>query len=217
MGLFMFMQRIALAAVSAMALVAAGSAQAATLTLNLTADNAFSAYLSDNDSTLGTLIGSGNDWTTTYSFTTSVTGAGAHFLHIVAVNGGGPEMFIGSFSLNDPSFHFANGGQSLDTDVADWRAIPITDPSTWVQPAAAPLTFGLNGVGPWGIRPGISSSAAFIWSNPENGFAADLSTTINGPAVSGVPEPSSWAVMLLGLFATGALLRASRRRAVAGA
>jgi hypothetical protein len=47
--------------------------------------------------------------------------------------------------------------------------------------------------------------------NP-NGYPQDLSA-ING-AIAGVPEPATWAMMLMGLSGFGALLRSSRRNAL---
>jgi hypothetical protein len=214
MGLFMFIrriisnQRLAASLATVAALAAAGSAQATTLTLKLTADNAFDAYLSTSDATLGALIGSGSDWTNTYSFSQALPGGGPLFLHIVAVNGGGPDGFIGSFGLSDAGRHFSTGGEALDTDTADWKADPFG--GTWAAPAGTPISEGLNGVGPWGPRAGINGSAAWIWTSPDSAMV-EFSTPLLGVA-AGVPEPAAWGVMLLGLFGTGALLRARRRQ-----
>jgi hypothetical protein len=224
MGLFMFKRIVsrrnapkcvapASLAAAAIVLAAAGSAQATTLNLSLTADNAFSAYLSTSDSTLGTLIGSGGDWTSTFNFSQPLAGTPL-FLHVVAANGGGPDGFIGSFSLSDASYHFSNGSQALDTDTANWKADPWS--GAWTTPAGAPVSFGANGVGPWGPRAGISGSAQWIWSSPDNGVA-EFSTQLTGPGSGSVPEPASWAVMLLGMLGTGAVLRMRRGQSGAGA
>ena len=200
-------------AASAIVLAAAGSAQATTLSLSLTADNAFSAYLSTSDSTLGTLIGSGGDWTSTFNFSQPLAGTPL-FLHVVAANGGGPDGFIGSFSLSDASYHFSTGGEALDTDTADWKADPFG--GTWAAPAGTPISEGLNGVGPWGPRAGINGTAAWIWTSPDNA-TVEFSTQLTGPGSGSVPEPASWAVMLLGMLGTGAVLRARRGQSGAGA
>src|ERR1035441_1785736 len=62
----------------AAALAASTSAGAATLNLSVTADNAFSVYLSTNNSVLGTLVGSNlygpaGQWETSFSYTPALT------------------------------------------------------------------------------------------------------------------------------------------------
>jgi len=95
---------------AALAVIASWStAEATTLSGNLTADNLFDAYISTDDTVLGTLITSGNSWPTTVSFSGQALTAGVtNYLHIVATDQGKPDMFIGSFSLSDSLFHFAN-------------------------------------------------------------------------------------------------------------
>src|SRR5262249_52462722 len=63
-----------------------GAASAAVLNLNLTADNAFSVYLATSDSQLGTLIGSGNNWPSTYNFTTTLNAGTNYFIHVIGTN-----------------------------------------------------------------------------------------------------------------------------------
>ena len=217
---------VSVAAVSAvLGLVYAASAGATTLDLNLTVDNQFAVYLSSSDSVLGTFVGSGNAWQTTYSFSDPL-GAGRQYIHVIATNwttdnglwgspgtpngtGGNPDGFIGTFSILGNGYKFANGLTTLSTDTTDWRADPATpaDPPpwaptavpAWTAPTDAPQSYGVNGVGPWGGRGSISSGAEWIWSSPDNLNYAEFSTTIS----SSVPESSTWAMLLCGFAGLG--------------
>jgi len=118
------MKMMVVRAVAALAVIASWStAEATTLSGNLTADNLFDAYISTDDNVLGTLITSGISWPTTVSFSGQALTAGVtNYLHIVATDQGKPDMFIGSFSLSDSLFHFANATQNLLTNATDWRS-----------------------------------------------------------------------------------------------
>jgi PEP-CTERM motif len=50
-------------------------------------------------------------------------------------------------------------------------------------------------------------------SGGNGAFAGTLSFVLSAVGMSGVPEPTSWALMLLGFGGAGALIRAQRRRA----
>jgi hypothetical protein len=220
------------AAAMALGVALAGSqAQAAVvLQANTTTDNAFYAYISTNDAVLGTLIGSGNSWPTTFSFTTALTPGVTNYLQIEAINYGGPGAFIGDFSLVGGSgFQFANGGQELVTDTTDWAGginngnSDPNQPQPWVLPTFGVESYGANGVGPWGSVAGVGPTAQWIWpSDPlstdgcqplDGGYCTvDLSTAIT--PTSGVPEPATWAMMLIGFGLVGLQLK---RRGVVGA
>lgn len=199
-----------------------GGAQATSISASMTVDNAFYAYISTDDSVRGTLIGSGNNWPTTFGFSGALTSGVNNYLHIVAINYGGPGAFIGQFSLSDTAFKFANGTQSLlthATNTTDWRVRYASSNGTvaeqpWVMPNGTDTVFslGLDGTSPWGFRPGISDAAAFIWGSTANSLCAttgnhctvSFSTTIFADAV---PAPVSLALVGLGLIGLGALRR----------
>jgi len=195
-------------------------AGAATLTMNLTVDNQFTVYVSSSDATLGTFVGSGNAWQTTYSFSDPLSGP-VEYIHVIGVNwtsnnglwlspgtlngtGDNPDGFIGTFGISGSGYEFANGSTTLSTNTTDWRGSPAgtppyaTIPTTWTGATGTPQSYGLNGVGPWGGVSSVSSSAEWIWSNPDNGNFAEFSTTI-----SSVPEASTWAMLLSGFAALG--------------
>jgi hypothetical protein len=195
-------------AVLAITALGSGNSQATVLTGSLTADNEFSAYISSSDSALGTLIATGNNWQQTYSLSTPLT-SGTNYLHIIADNAGGPasggnpDAFIGAFLLSDANYKFANGTQTLLTDTVNWKASDSA-PSSWLAPTGTPINFGTNaGSNIWsnvsgGARPGIDGSAQWIWSSPDLTGETFLSTTI-----SAVPEPSTWAMIILGFACVG--------------
>jgi hypothetical protein len=208
----------ALTAIAILAVATVG-ARATTISGNLTTDNAFYAYISTSDSTLGTLVASGNNWPTTFAIGPDALTAGqTNYLHIEAINYGGPGGFLGSFSLSDSQFTFANGTQQLVTDTTNWSGIyknsnnnPLLQ-QPWVQPTGGVESYGFNGVNPWGVFAGIDATAQWIWASDAsstNGCAAsggdggnctiNLSTPIN----PSVPEPSTWAMMILGFCGIG--------------
>jgi len=139
-----------------------GSALGTTLTANMTADDEFSLYLSTDDSQIGTLIGSGSDWATTYTLTADLTPGVTNYIHVVAADtyqyiAG----FLGDFTISDASFKFANGTQNLLTGAEYWS---ISD-SGFAVGYYAPSVLGTNGDFPWGPLSGISPSASWIWSD----------------------------------------------------
>jgi len=195
---------------AALAVIASWStAEATTLSGNLTSDNEFVAYLSTDDSVLGTVIGSGNFWPTTSTLSQALTAGVTNYLHIIATDQGPPDMFIGSFSLSDNLFHFVNGTQSLLTNTTDWRS----DPSggTWFAPTGTPLNLGPNGTGPWGTFAAMTG-ADFIWANP-NTSQAFFSTAI-APVVAATPIPAAFPLFAAALGGLGLLARRKRTLSV---
>lgn len=180
-------------------------AQAQLLSGNLTVDNQFIAYLSTSATDAGTQIGSGGDWSATYSIAQALTPGQSYWLHIQAQNVGGPAGFVGSFSLSGSGFEFANGAQTLVTNTSEWL---VSMTGFGVAPET-PTGYGLNGVIPWGTRPGIDASAEWIWdddncqgSSPTAPCTRYFSTMITATQ-STVPEPGTWALMGSGLLALG--------------
>lgn len=205
----------------------ASPAGATILTGNLTADDGFYAYLSTRASTAGTPIGSGNSWSTTWNLTpTALLPGNTYYLNIEAYDGGQPGGFIGTFTLSDTDFHFANGSQTLDTEATDWTGVfnagGTNSPQPWVTPDEGVAVIGGNGASPWGDRSGIDSNADWIWPNdptslPDGtacgGCVVDLQAVIL-PATGAIPEPVTTGILLSSIIGIGVLRhrRFARRR-----
>ena len=148
----------------------------------LTADNTFKIYISTDDSVLGTFLGGGNDWGTGFTFNAaSLTQGSTNYVHVVAVNEGGPGGLLGSFNLSDSNFVFANGSTVENTTAADWK-VSLTG---FGSGYTTPVNEGLNGVGPWGTLNGISSSSNWMW-NYESHNLSDTNTEYFSMAVKPV-------------------------------
>jgi hypothetical protein len=195
-------------------------ANATSISGDLTADNAFYAYISTNNTVLGTLVAEGNSWGTTFTFSNFILTPGqTYYLQVEAINYGGPGALIGQFDLSDTGFQFANGSQAILTDTTDWLAIyndANSNPSAqqpWVTPTGSVYSVGTNGVGPWGARSGIDGNADWIDASIEGlsdclNCTVDFSTTITSNS-SAAPEPGTFG--LLGGALTGLLTLVRRR------
>jgi MYXO-CTERM domain-containing protein len=154
-------------------------------------------------------------------------GGMTYYINIEAINGdpGTPYSsgaFIGSFSLSGGGT-FSNGTTGLVTGTSNWLG-SYNDPNytdsaqPWRKPTGSVANEGLNGISPYGLISGISSSANFIWSidaesGPANGnqcaaCTVDFQTVIT----TVVPEPSSLTVMLMGLAGVAGALGLRRRK-----
>ena len=129
------------------------------VTANLTADDAFSFYISQDESLDGNLIGLDNWWPTTHLMSASLVPGKTNYLHIVAKDlYGGIAGFIGEFTLHNQNFSFANGTQKLMTSVDNW--VVYTDKFGGTKGVITSM--GKYG---WG---GITLDAEWIWTN--NGY-----------------------------------------------
>jgi hypothetical protein len=176
-----------------MLMIVSAPASATLISGGLSVDNGYIAYLSTDNFNPGSMISSGNNWTTTYTFSgINLTAGQNYFLHIYAYDQGGIAGFLGQFNLTGAGHLFSNGQSTLMTNTIDWSV----STSGWNSYLAA-NTLGVNGVGPWGTRPGISSSAEWIWSADANNHDFNyFSTAISAVAVE-VPEPNSLFLMSL--------------------
>jgi hypothetical protein len=191
------------------ALVATGlaaSAQATTLTSNLAVDNGYVVYLSTDDAVQGVSFGSGNNWSTTFTDTTTLLAGQTYYLHIYGYDVGGIAGLLGSFSLSGTDHKFENGLTALNTGTTGWHANTTGFGGAMSTPS---VVYGNNGVGPWGTRPNIASGATWIWSgDADANDTAYFSTKIT----AAVPEPETYALMLAGLGVLGAVARRRKTR-----
>ena len=203
------MRSTALAFVAAFALSSTALVQpasATTLSGLMNVDNYFTAYLSTNDLLLGSPIGSGTSWPTTYPVNGTLS-AGTNYLHIVATDSGQPAMFIGEFHLSDAGFKFSNGTQDLLTNATDW----VVSKTAFGTLYATPTDEGPWGCCAWGTIPAVNPSAHYIWADVP-GNTVFFSTTITSNAVvGGVPEPGTLMLLGGGLLSLAGLRRRRSR------
>lgn len=178
------------------------SASATTLSGNLTTDDAFTAYLSTDDSVAGTPLVSGSFWPSVFSFSAILIPGSTYYLHIAAKDiFGPPSAFLGSFSLSDADFTFANGTQSLVSSSTDWEVNGTGFGPAYNTPYDG---FGTNGSGlSYPTLSGIALDARWIWTGPYGTVGEAYFTT----TITAVPEPETYAMLLAGLGLLGFMTR----------
>ena len=125
------------------------------------------------------------------------------------------DWYIYAFGVSNT---LAGDGYTARTGQTDWDAYSCI--GSCVGNLSAFEYYNSDGSGSAGlgtdVGPNSSSSKFYFSAPPESTYQIDItngtnSETVSGPAVSpGVPEPASWALMILGFGAMGAMLR--RRR-----
>lgn len=173
------------------------------LNTNISMDNGYEIYLALNDNEQGVFFGSGNNWGQTFSDTITLNHGTDYYLHVLGYDQGGIAGFLGEFSLNSIDHVFSNNTTSLTTNTIDWKA----NNEGWGQNYLTSLTnLGSNGVGPWGSRPSIASTATWIWAGDANAKdTAYFSTKIS--SLSSVPIPGAVWLFVSGLGILGMKVR----------
>lgn len=188
--------QFALRTIALLASALALNASATVLTTHISVDNGYVAYISTSDSVQGTQFGAGNDWTTTFTNSTTLNQGTDYYLHVYGYDQGGIAAFLGDFSLSGTDHKFANGLTSLSTNTANWTGNNVGFNGAYVSLS----DLGMDGVGPWGYRPGINTNAHWIWAGDANNNDYSYFTTrISAASTGNVPEPGSLALLGLGL------------------
>lgn len=180
------------------------SANATLLTSNINMDNSFVVYVSTDNSTAGTSFGSGNNWPSTITDSTTLTTGVDYYLHVLGNDAGGIAGFLGEFSLSGADHVFSNSTTSLLTNTTDWVASLSGFDGTY---STTMTDLGANGVSPWGTIGAVDSSARWIWAGDANTvnvayFSASI-TAVPQAATTSVPEPGTIALFGLGLAGLG--------------
>jgi hypothetical protein len=188
-------------------MTALSSAQIVTLSARINVDNQFDAFLSTSATSLGSdpAFLSGNNWPVTGIGSIAINVGGTYFLHVRAVDGGPPAMFIGEFGLSNNLGTFAStGNQSLLSLTSTFTASTGANPGAVSQPV---VDLGANGTSPWGNLGNVNSNAHFLWAgNPLVGAGVPVYFTTQ---INVVPEPAAFIGLSLG---AAALLLKRRRR-----
>jgi hypothetical protein len=185
---------------------------------NMTADNAFFAYLGTSPTSLGTAVGSGNAWWQSFALTPTALAPGVtNYLNIEAINYGGPGGVSFVLNLNNTGFQFANGAQVLTTDPGNVGAFTGAynndNSSVSVQPWVAAVGAAIQDTGyGWGNFVGTANwadASPLGLNNCANGYCTvDFTVAITpSTAAAPLPVPGAGLLSLLFMLVAGAKAR----------
>jgi hypothetical protein len=175
-------------------------------TASITTDDAYEFYISQNDFTAGTYIGSGSSWATVQNWNMYLQ-PGTNYLHIKGMDQHQVIAgVLGEFNLDSSNpYIFANGGKNLLTNTTDWTVRTNGwDNTSWGVVTASTYGSaaytGQNGSAPWGLRSEIDPKATWIWTDNGNPSGA---TRYFSSKITMTPEPVSMVLFGLGTGVLG--------------
>jgi hypothetical protein len=147
--------------------------QADLVTAHLAADNAFAVYTGNADGSGLTYVGRNTgEWTTTHTFNFQIE-AGDYIYLAAWSDDAVAQGIIGDFSTNTGLTFVTGANWQVHLTHSDFDATTGQLPSTGHVAAEigentwSNVTHVLdNGVSPWGMRPGISPTADWMWGSP---------------------------------------------------
>jgi len=205
-------------------------AQAVNVTGTLTADNHYALYAGQTDGSGLAYIGrnemgnEGNPGTNNFTLpeTWHFNAAPGDQIYVVAWDDGGPQMFLGDFTWNTGLIvtNLASWDYYVPADATQFNPTnnpPISIPNLGALLATAswsvPTAQTANSNNPsWGTIPGVHPDAAYIWhdgswdnwnSSSDGKYVVFRSVVSPAP----IPEPETWAMLLVGISLVGWRLR----------
>ncbi|HSM77996.1 MAG TPA: PEPxxWA-CTERM sorting domain-containing protein [Bryobacteraceae bacterium] len=105
------------------------------------------------------------------------------------------------------SYFLKSDGGTPNFFSADWNGSQIAGSAVSNAPSSGYIQYSFH------VTATGSDTLTFHDQNQPGYLYLDDVSLVSGGGVGGVPEPATWAMMLLGFFGAGATLRARRNRA----
>ncbi len=221
------MKTIVAIATAALAFASTAASAGTISTLGLWDNTTFiNAWGGDATNTYGEVLVSPGTSLTSFTFEVNNNGIDANYVAQIyawsgSTTGGGqvgPALYTGSASV----LAGFNGFQAVTIDTG---GVAVTRGQTYAILLYDGSDDGVSGqwglTPPFGSHPGVAGDVGFFFNNgpsDANGTFDDFGSLAYSATFTGdVPEPATWALMLVGFGATGVAFRSARRRGAVAA